>query len=192
LQLHLGQYDAQARQLWQSSRRYFAAINRMNEEAKAGRASFCSLISRLSGIPGVSTSLEQTILADITTDMTRLAPAAHLVAWAGLCPGQNGSVGKRKSLRLQTSATWRRNTLSSSQPSPSKKDSYFKAQFQRLKSRRGPQTAICAVAASMLATIYHMLKDGTQFLDLGADRFDRRPPRSRQGISLPASLTGVV
>ena len=55
-----------------------------------------------------------------------------------------------------------------------KKGSYFNAQFHRLSGRRGPKKAACAVAASMLTTIYHMLKDGTQFEDLGADHFDRR------------------
>ena len=55
-----------------------------------------------------------------------------------------------------------------------KKGSYFNAQFHRLASRRGPKKAVCAVAASMLTTIYHMIKDGTQFEDLGADHFDRR------------------
>jgi transposase len=124
--------------------------------------------------------------------VTRFATAVHLVAWTGLCPGQNESAGKRKSSRLRKSTTRRKNAQVQCGTSAVKKGSYFKAQFQRLKSRRGPQTAICAVAASMLATIYHMLKDGTQFLDLGADRFDQRPPRSRQGILLPASLTGVV
>ena len=65
---------------------------------------------------------------------------------------------------------------------------YFKAQFQRLKSRRGPQKAICAVAAAMLTTIYHMLKDGTQFQDLGAHHFDRRPPEAK-ARHLVAQLT---
>src|SRR5262249_611852 len=55
-----------------------------------------------------------------------------------------------------------------------KKGSYFNAQFLRLRGRRGPKKAACAVAASLLTTIYHMLKDGTQFQDLGADHFDRR------------------
>ena len=56
-----------------------------------------------------------------------------------------------------------------------KKDSYYKAQFNRLKARRGPKKAICAVAASMLTAIYHMLKDGVEHNDLGACHFDRRP-----------------
>ena len=55
-----------------------------------------------------------------------------------------------------------------------KKDSYYGAQFKRLRAKHGPKKAICAVAASMLTAIYHTLKDGTQHQDLGADHFDRR------------------
>lgn len=59
------------------------------------------------------------------------------------------------------------------------KDSYYRAQFYRLRSRRGPQKAICAVAASLLTAIYHMLKSGAPHRDLGADYFDRRSPAAR-------------
>jgi hypothetical protein len=60
-----------------------------------------------------------------------------------------------------------------------KKNSYYAAQFHRLKSRRGPQKAICAVAASLLTAIYHMLKTGSHHHDLGADYFDRRSPETK-------------
>ena len=59
------------------------------------------------------------------------------------------------------------------------KNSYYAAQFHRLKSRRGPQKAICAVAASILTAVYHMLNDGTSHQDLGADYFDRRSPEAK-------------
>jgi transposase len=59
-----------------------------------------------------------------------------------------------------------------------KKDSYFQAQFQRLRHRRGPKKAICAVAASRLTAIYHMLTDGTTYKDLGAGHFQRRSPKA--------------
>ena len=89
-----------------------------------------------------------------------------------MCPAQNESAGKRKSSRLRKGTPppppW------SNTSSPATKDSYYKAQFNRLRSRRGPKKAICAVAASMLTAIYHMLKDGTFHQDLGADHFDRR------------------
>ena len=69
-----------------------------------------------------------------------------------------------------------------------KKDSYYKAQFNRLKSRRGPKKAICAVAASMLTAIYHMLKDGVEHRDLGGGYFDRRRPVEQKAKRLVAQL----
>ena len=95
--------------------------------------------------------------------------------WAGLCPGQNESAGKRKRTRLRKGAPWLKTMLvQCAWAAKRKKDSYYKAQFFRLSSRRGPQKAICAVAASLLTAIYHMLKDGTEHHDLGAAHFDHR------------------
>ena len=115
------------------------------------------------------------ILSEIGRDMSRFPTAGHLLAWAGLCPGQNESAGKRKSSRLRKGAPWLKTMLVQCAWAASRrKDSYYKAQFNRLRSKRGPKKAICAVAASMLTAIYHMLKDGTLHQDLGADHFDRR------------------
>src|SRR5262249_32552650 len=117
----------------------------------------------------------RSILAEIGRDMSRFPSAGHLVAWAGLCPGQNESAGKRRRTRLRKGAPWLKTMLlQCAWAAKRKKDSYYKAQFNRLSSRRGPQKAICAVAASLLTAIYHMLKDGTNHQDLGANHFDRR------------------
>ncbi len=126
-------------------------------------------------MPGISHLAALTILAEIGRDMGRFPTAGHLVSWAGLCPGHNESAGKRKSARLRKGAPWLKTMLvQCAWAATRKKDSYYKAQFNRLRSRRGPKKAICAVAASMLTAIYHMLKDGTVHQDLGADHFDRR------------------
>jgi transposase len=102
------------------------------------------------------------------------------VAWAGLCPGQNESAGKRKSSRLRKGAPWLKTTLvQCAWAAKREKDSYYMAQFHRLKSRRGPQKAICAIAASILTAIYHMLNNGTPHHDLGADCFDRHSPDAK-------------
>jgi hypothetical protein len=100
--------------------------------------------------------------------------------WAGLCPGQNESAGKRKSSRLRKGAPWLKTMLvQCAWAAKRQKNSYYAAQFHRLKSRRGPQKAICAVAASILTAVYHMLNDGTSDQDLGADYFDRRSPEAK-------------
>jgi hypothetical protein len=89
---------------------------------------------------------------------------------------QAAGAGNRKSSRLRKGAPWLKTMLvQCAWAAIKKKDSYYKAQFNRLKARRGPKKAICAVAASMLTAIYHMLKDGVEHHDLGAGYFDRRP-----------------
>jgi len=108
--------------------------------------------------------------------MSRFETAGHLVAWSGLCPGQNESAGKRKSSRLRKGAPWLKTMLvQCAWAAKRTKNSYYRAQFFRLQAKRGPQKAICAVAASILTAIYHILKDGTEHRDLGAAYFDRRP-----------------
>jgi transposase len=175
LGLYLEQYDALDKAALEIDRQVEASVARMDEKAKAGQAPFRSLIDLLCTIPGVSTLGAMIILSEIGRDMSRFPTAGHLLAWAGLCPAQNESAGKRKSSRLRKGAPWLKTLLVQCAWAASrKKDSYYKAQFNRLRGKHGPKKAICAVAASMLTAIYHMLKDGTEHQDLGADHFDRR------------------
>src|SRR6266496_3100187 len=107
--------------------------------------------------------------------MTRFPTAGHLISWAGLCPRLDESAGKRRSTRTRPSARWLKPTLvQAAWAAARKKDSYFHAQFLRLKSRRGPKKAILAVAASMLTDVYYMLRDGVEFQDLGSQYFLQR------------------
>jgi transposase len=180
LQLHLGQYDALDLAIARIDRQVDAAVAKLDEEAADGQAPFRHLIALLCTIPGVSVLAAITILAEIGRDMSRFATAGHLLAWAGLCPGQNESAGKRKPVRLRHGSPWLKTMLvQCAWAAKRKKDSYYRAQFHRLSGRRGPQKAICAVAAALLTAIYHMLKDGTAHHDLGADHFERRPPQVR-------------
>jgi transposase len=175
LKLYLEQYDALNKGIADIDQAVDAAVAQMDQEVEAGQATFRALSSLLCTIPGISTLSATTILAEIGTDMSRFPTAGHLLAWAGLCPGQNESAGKRKSSRLRKGAPWLKTMLAQCAWSAvKKKDSYYKAQYNRLSSRRSPKKAICAVAASMLTAIYHMLKDGVEHHDLGAGHFDRR------------------
>ena len=107
--------------------------------------------------------------------MSRFPTAAHLISWAGLCPGNDESAGKRRSTRLRKGGQWLKATLvQSAWPAAKKKGSYLKALFHRIKSRRGPKKAAIAVAASMLTAAYHMLKNGVEYEDLTESYFDRR------------------
>jgi transposase len=180
LKLHLQQWDALDAAIRQIDRQVAGQIACMDEEAADQASPFRELIVRLSAIPGVSRLSATAILAEIGRDMSRFPTAGHLVAWAGLCPGQNESAGKRKSARLRKGAPWLKTMLvQCAWAAKRAKDSYYMAQFHRLRSRRGPQKAICAVAASILTAIYHMLKSGAPHRDLGADYFDRRSPEAK-------------
>ena len=129
----------------------------------------------LTTMPGVSDIVARVIVAEIGVDMSRFPSAGHLVSWAGLCPRNDESAGKRRSTRVRKSANWLKTTLvTSAWAAVRTKESYLRAQFLRLKSRRGAQKAILAVAASMLTAAFHMLRDGVPYRDLGPHHFDRR------------------
>ncbi|HEX8756516.1 MAG TPA: IS110 family transposase [Steroidobacteraceae bacterium] len=129
----------------------------------------------LTTLPGVSELTAQVMVAEIGVDMGRFATAAHLISWAGLCPRNDESAGKRRSTRVRKGAPWLKTALvTAAWAAVRVKGSYLQAQFLRLKARRGAKKAILAVAASMLTAAYHMLENGLEYRDLGADHFSRR------------------
>ena len=107
--------------------------------------------------------------------MSRFPTAGHLISWAGLCPRSDESAGKRRSTRTRDGNTWLKTMLvQCAWAAARKKESYLRAQFLRIKSRRGAKKAAVAVAASILTAVYHMLRKGVDFVDLGSNHFDRR------------------
>ena len=129
----------------------------------------------LTTMPGVSDVTAQVMVAEIGVNMQRFPTAGHLISWAGLCPKNDESAGKRRSTRVRQGAPWLKTTLvTSAWGAVRQKDSYLQAQFHRLRARRGAKKAIVAVAASMLTAAYHMLKNGVEYHDLGAEHFTRR------------------
>lgn len=129
----------------------------------------------LTTLPGVSELTAQVMVAEIGVDMGRFATSSHLISWAGLCPRNEESAGKRRSTRVRKGAPWLKTALvTAAWAAVRVKGSYLQAQFLRLKARRGAKKAILAVAASMLTAAYHMLKNGLEYRDLGADHFSRR------------------
>ena len=155
-------------------------IDAIDREVDVGLASFRDAVKQLSTIPGVSELSAQVIPSEIGTDMSRFATASHLRSWAGLCPRNDESAGKRRSTRLRTGAPWLKATLVQCGWAAARtKATYLNAQFVRLRTRRGPKKAVCAVAGSILTAAYHMLKDGTFYQDLGAAHFERRRPDAK-------------
>jgi transposase len=131
----------------------------------------------LKTMPGVDRRTAEYLLAEIGTDMSRFPTAGHLASWAGLCPGNHRSAGKRKSGRTTKGNRWLRRALTQAAWAASHtKGTYLSALFRRLAGRRGKKRAIVAVAHSMLTAAYAMLKDHVPYHDLGAQHFDQRKP----------------
>lgn len=150
-------------------------IEELSEEIGGRMRPFDEAIERLDAIPGIGRKAAENILAEISIEMNRFPSAAHLASWAGICPGNNESAGKRKSGRITKGDVWLKTALvQAAQSAARTKNTYFSAQYKRVAARRGAKRAVVAVAHSILVIIYHMLKFGTPFTDLGSDYFDKR------------------
>jgi transposase len=164
LRLHLDHLDA-----------VDAAIARIDKEVDGNVEPFRTAVEMLTGIPGISSLSAEVIVSEIGIDMSRFKTEGNLISWAGLCPRNDESAGKRRSTRMKKGAPWLKTTLIQCAWAATRvKGSYLQAQYLRLRSRRGAKKAIGAVAASMLTAAYHMLNNGTLYEDLGAGHFDQR------------------
>jgi transposase len=163
IKLHLDQIEALEK-----------SIDTIDTEVGSTLDPFREKVERLKTMPGISDVSAQVIVSEIGVDMSRFPTAGHLISWAGLCPRNDESAGKRRSTRLRQGAPWLKVMLVQAAWAAARaKTSYLRAQFLRIKSRRGPKKAIMAVAASMLTAAYYMLRDDTNYRDLGPDHFDR-------------------
>lgn len=163
LKLHLGHIDA-----------LDAAIAAIEKEVGLGLEPFRRATKLLTTMPGLSSVSANVVVAEIGIDMSRFATPGHLLSWACMCPRNDESAGKRRSTRLRRGGKWLKTTLVQAAWSAVKvKGGYLQAQFHRLRARRGARKAIIAVAASMLTAIWYMLRNGTEWHDLGAAHFDR-------------------
>jgi transposase len=164
LKVHLDQIDALERGVRDLEARLAEAL-----------APFREHVERLKTIPGVSDIVAQTIVAEVGVDMSRFPSHRHLVSWAGLCPSMDESAGKRRTTRTRRGAPWLKTVMvQSAWGAVRTKNTYLRAQFVRLKGRRGPKKAIVAVASSILTAAFFVLRDGVEYRELGADHFDKR------------------
>lgn len=152
-----------------------ASITRLDEEIARQLASDEEAMALLQTIPGVKQVAAATILAEIGTDMSRFPSAKHLAAWAGVCPGNRQSGGKRLHSRARRDGdTWLKAVLGEAAWAASHThDTYLAAQYHRLARRRGKQKAIVAVAHTLVVIVYHILKTRQPYRDLGADYFEK-------------------
>ncbi len=149
------------------------AIERMSTEIAERLRPYEHQIQRLSTIPGIKRRLAEVILAEIGPDMSRFPDARHLASWAGMCPGNNESGGKRLSGKTRKGSPWLRSALvEAAHAAIHAKDSYLSAQYQRLVVRRGGKKATIAVGHTLLVVIYHILSEDEDYKELGGNYFD--------------------
>jgi transposase len=166
LRLHLDQVDALQR-----------AIDAIDKRLEQRLAPFRDGVDRLTGIPGISTVIAHVIIAEVGTDMSRFPTPQHLISWAGLCPRLDESAGKPRSRHIRKGNPWLKVDLTQAAMAARRaKKSYLRAQFNRLAARRGVKKAVVAVAASILTSVYFILRDGVAYRDLGPDYLERRDP----------------
>ena len=132
-------------------------------------------VQLLDAITGIGRRTAEVWVAEVGTDMERFPTHGHLASWAGMCPGNNESAGKRKSGKTRKgNANLRTALVEAAQAAARKKDSYLSAQYRRLAARRGKKKAIIALGHSLLIIAYHVLKRRVDFQDLGPTYFDER------------------
>ena len=165
------------------------AIDRLSEAIEEQLGPFGQAqVELLCTIPGVQRRAAEVIVAETGADMTTFPTAGHLASWAGVCPGNDESAGKRRSGRTTKGSKWLRQTLTESAKAAGRtKDTYLAAQYARTRARRGANRATTAVAHSILVAAWHMLQTGETYTDPGGDYFVRRDPE-RQTKRLVAQL----
>lgn len=136
-----------------------------------------ALLDRLDEIPGVNQRVAQVILAEVGSEVKRLATDKHLISWAGVCPGNNQSGGKRRRCRIKPGNRSLRSAVVEAAHAASKtKDCYLSTMYRRMAAKRGKKRALIAVARTILQSAYFLIRRGVRYHELGADYFDRRDP----------------
>jgi transposase len=153
-------------------------IDRLSDAIEEQIRPFAPAVELLRTIPGVQRRAAEVIISEIGTDMSVFPTAKHLASWAGQCPGNDQSAGKRRSGKTRKGSKWLEWTLEESALAAIRtKDVYLAAQYARLKPRRGHKKALGAVKHSILCACWHMLSTGELYNDLGGDYFRQRDPQ---------------
>ena len=148
-------------------------IVRVESEIERCMVPFERAVTLWQSVPGIDKVTAHSLVSEIGVNMDQFPTAKQLASWAGLCPGQNESAGKRKSGTIRDGNRWLRRALCQAAWAASRgKNSYLAAQFKRLAARRGVKRALIAVAHSMLVIVYRMLKTDKSYIELGGNYFD--------------------
>ena len=152
-----------------------AQIAKLDAKIQEHMSDYQKAVDLCTTIPGIEAVAAANLIAEIGVNMDQFPSAQHLASWAGLCPGNNESAGKRLSGKARNGSIWlRRNLCQAAWAASHTKNTYLSAQFRRWAARKGKKRAIVAVAHTILVIVFHMLKNQQPYSDLGADYFDRR------------------
>jgi transposase len=140
-------------------------------------APFEGAVQLLCTIPGVQRRTAEVMIAEVGTDMSVFPTAGHLASWAGLCPGNDQSAGKRRSGRTRKGSKWLQVALTeAAQANTRSRETYLSAQYRRLRPRRGHRKAVGALRHSIIVAAWHMLQTGEVYREAGGDYFTRLDP----------------
>lgn len=146
----------------------------IDDHIKAQGEDFSELIPLLSTLPGTDKQSAEEIVAEIGADMSQFPTEENLSSWAGMCPGNNETGGKRKSGKTTKGSRWLRATLGEIAWAASRtKGTYLSARYKRIVRRRGKKRSIIAVGHTMLVMSYHMIKHRLPYNELGDDYFNK-------------------
>jgi transposase len=152
-------------------------IQLLSDEIEDQLAPFAAAVELLCTIPGVQRRTAEVIVAEIGTEMSRFPSSRHLASWAGQCPGNDRSAGRRRSGKTRHGSKWLDSALTEAAMAATRtNDVYLAAQYQRLRPRRGHGRALGAVKHSIITGCWHMLTTGELYREAGADYFSRRDP----------------
>jgi transposase len=156
-------------------------IKKIDEEIQRKMVPFQKKSKLIQTIPGISEINASAILAEIGVDMSQFPDEAHLSSWAGVCPGNNESAGKKKSAKTQKGNSFLKGALTEAAWAASKtKDTSYNAIYQNIVRRRGKKRALVALAHRMLIDIYYVLKTGEPYQDIGAKAVHERTLKRRE------------
>jgi transposase len=187
---HFGPHHAiSARQILDHVDFIDSRIAALSEQIAVRCEPFGSVFELLMPVPGLSRISIEVIIAETGADMTTFPTAAQLASWAGVCPGNHESAGKRRRVGTRPGAQWlRRTMIECAHAAARTKGSYFAAQYRQIAHRRGPNKAAVAVAHSLLVVVWHLLSSGAHYEDLGEEYFHRRHDPERDTRRLVRQL----
>lgn len=174
------------------------AIHNLDQEIEEQTRPFEEALQRWDQLPGISRRIAEIMIAEVGADLQQFPDAAHLASWAGLCPGNHSSAGKRKSGKTNKGSPWLRRALTeAAHAAAHTKNTYYSSLYRRLAGRLGNKRATLAVAHSLLVTGYCLVTRHEEYRDLGANYFDlrhleavkRRAVRRLQQLGFDVTLT---